>query len=59
MCKKLRPWFVTFILLTVLVLGADLREKTAVSLLSTTTVAMGTNNTKITQRKCLDNVGIA
>lgn len=33
-------------LMVVLVLGADLKEKTGMSLLSTTTVAMGTNNTK-------------
>ena len=46
MIKKMRPWFVTFVLITVLVMGADLKEKTGTTLLSSTTVAMGTNNTK-------------
>jgi len=34
MLKKLRPWFVTFVLITVLVMGADLKEKTGTTLLS-------------------------
>ena len=43
MFKKLRPWFVTFTLLTVLVMGADLKEKTGMALLSSTAVTIGTN----------------
>ena len=43
MFKKLKPWFVTFILVTVLVIGADLKEKTGMTLLSSTSVTIGTS----------------
>ena len=47
MLKKIgKSWLVVCILIALLVMGADLKEKTGVSLLSSTTVAMGTNNTK-------------
>ena len=44
--KNIVSWMLVFVLVTILVMGADLREKTGVTLLSSTTVAMGTNNTK-------------
>jgi len=43
MIKKMRPWFVTFMLITVLVMGADLKEKTGMTLLSSTSVTIGTS----------------
>ena len=43
MFKKLKPWFVTFILVAVLVMGADLKEKTGMTLLSSTSVTIGTS----------------
>lgn len=43
--KSLAPWMLVFVLVAFLVMGADLKEKTGVTLLSSTTVAMGTNNT--------------
>ena len=50
MFKKIsKQWLVGLLLLTVLVMGADLKESTGVARLSRTTgVAMGTNNTKAT-----------
>ncbi len=47
MQKKLLPWIVSLLLITMLVMGANVKEKTGEALLNTTTaVAMGTNNTK-------------
>ncbi len=43
--KNVIPWLFCLVLVVVLVMGADLKEKTGVTLLSSTTVAMGTNNT--------------
>jgi len=47
MIKKLRPWFVTFMLITVLVMGADLRES-ADGLLSVTAITSLASETQTT-----------
>lgn len=49
MFKKMsKGWIVAGLLIVVLVMGADLKEKTGETLLNSTSgVAMGTNNTKV------------
>jgi len=46
MFKKKAPWLIVCLLVTVLIMGADLKEKSQGLLSSTSSVAMGTNNTK-------------
>lgn len=45
--KNMLSWILVFVLATILVMGADLREKTGVTLLSSTTVAMGGDNANV------------